>query len=171
MDACHRSASYQIAGCRPGATAIPRDLWALGESGDQVNAQYNRYVDATDRRCEIALVSPAPTQREVLQMLGTKWVILIIAVLEDHGCARFGQLQGAVPGLGAKSLTHALRRLQAASLVTRTAYPEIPPRVEYALTDLGRGIALPLREITSWLEANFEPISPAGTPGSPTPSM
>lgn len=95
--------------------------------------------------------------RALLDLLANKWSALVIGSLE-RGMARFGELQAQLPGVGPKSLTQTLRRLEAASLVERTVYPEVPPRVEYALTDLGRSVAVPLGAIRAWAEDNIDRI-------------
>jgi DNA-binding HxlR family transcriptional regulator len=95
--------------------------------------------------------------RALLDLLANKWSALIIGSLEA-GAARFGELQARLPGVGPKSLTQTLRRLEAASLVERTVHAEVPPRVEYALTDLGRSVAVPLAAIRTWAEDNIDLI-------------
>ena len=72
--------------------------------------------------------------RALLDLLANKWSALIIGLLDEQGAVRFTELQAQLPGVGAKMLTRTLRRLEAASLVARTIYPEVPPRVEYTLT-------------------------------------
>lgn len=95
--------------------------------------------------------------RALLDLLANKWSALIIGLLED-GTARFGELQSHLPGVGPKMLTQTLRRLEAASLVTRTVYPEVPPRVEYALTELGKDVAVPLSQLRAWAEQHIDRI-------------
>ena len=95
--------------------------------------------------------------RALLDLLANKWSALIIGSLED-GPARFTELQARLPGIGPKMLTHTLRRLEAASLVDRTVYAEVPPRVESTLTDLGIGVAEPLGQIRAWAEQNIDRI-------------
>lgn len=96
--------------------------------------------------------------RALLDLLANKWSALIIGILEENGATRFGQLQARLPGVGPKMLTQALRRLEAASLVTRTVYAEVPPRVEYSLTELGISVAEPLGQIRAWAEDNIDRI-------------
>ncbi|MET0899195.1 MAG: helix-turn-helix domain-containing protein [Mycobacterium sp.] len=95
--------------------------------------------------------------RALLDLLANKWSALIIGLLED-GPRRFTQLQTALPGVGPKMLTQTLRRLENAGLISRTIYPEVPPRVEYALTDLGVSVSAPLAQLRSWAEANIDRI-------------
>ncbi|MCW5951005.1 MAG: helix-turn-helix transcriptional regulator [Propionibacteriaceae bacterium] len=74
-----------------------------------------------------------------LMLLDGPWATLIIRELLP-GVRRFTQLRDALPGISAHTLTNRLRRFEAHGIVTRTAYAEIPPRVEYQLTDLGVGL-------------------------------
>lgn len=84
--------------------------------------------------------------REVLDRIGDKWSLLLIAVLHT-GPLRYTDLQRRIPGISQRMLSLTLRQLEQDGLVTRTAYAEVPPRVEYALTPL----ALGLHEITTSL--------------------
>jgi DNA-binding HxlR family transcriptional regulator len=74
--------------------------------------------------------------RDLLDRIGDKWSVLIIASLR-HGPVRFTAIQQAAAGISQRMLTLNLRQLQRDGLISRTSYPEVPPRVEYELTDLG----------------------------------
>ena len=76
---------------------------------------------------------------QVAKILGTKWTLLIIRDLMD-GCRRFGQLQKSIQGISPRTLSQRLTALEEAGLVVRRAYAEIPPRVEYTLTEKGRAL-------------------------------
>jgi DNA-binding HxlR family transcriptional regulator len=75
--------------------------------------------------------------RDVLDRIGDKWSLLIIATLSD-GRLRFSELQRHVPGISQRMLTLTLRQLERDGLATRTVYAEVPPRVEYELTETGK---------------------------------
>jgi DNA-binding HxlR family transcriptional regulator len=93
--------------------------------------------------------------RALLDLLANKWSALIIGLLED-GPLRFNQLQSDLPGVGPKMLTQTLRRLESARLLTRTVYAEVPPRVEYTLTELGVSVSDPLARLRQWVEDNVD---------------
>ena len=76
--------------------------------------------------------------REMLARVGDKWSVYVIHVLGDAGTLRFNELRSRVAGISQRMLTVTLRGMERDGLVTRTVYPEVPPRVEYALTRLGR---------------------------------
>lgn len=85
----------------------------------------------------------------VLSRVGDKWSVLIIMLLVD-GPRRFNELKRMVGGISQRMLTLTLRGLERDGLVTRTVYPTIPPRVDYELTDLGRGLAQPVKALGQW---------------------
>ncbi|MFI1753354.1 winged helix-turn-helix transcriptional regulator [Streptomyces sp. NPDC020571] len=87
--------------------------------------------------------------RQVLDRVGDKWSMLIIAVLEN-GPLRYTDLQRRIPGISQRMLTHTLRQLVEDGLITRTAYAEVPPRVEYALAPLGRGLREIVMQLIGW---------------------
>ncbi len=94
--------------------------------------------------------------RGVLDRIGDRWTALIVGVLEDEP-RRFGEIRDAM-GIAPKVLSETLRVLERDGLVTRTAYPEMPPRVEYELTPLGLTLREPLAAIRDWAEAHVEEI-------------
>ena len=98
--------------------------------------------------------------RQILDRIGDKWTALIIGLLED-GTMRFSALQHSIGGISQKMLTQTLRSLERDGLVTRTIYAEVPPRVEYALTPLGKTLCAPIRAIREWAETNIESVSVA----------
>lgn len=75
-----------------------------------------------------------------VQLIGNKWKLLIIRNLRMEDKQRFNQLLKTIPGISQKVLTENLRAMEADGLITRTVYPEVPPRVEYALSDLGNSM-------------------------------
>jgi DNA-binding HxlR family transcriptional regulator len=95
--------------------------------------------------------------RQVLDRVGDKWSMLIIAVLDD-GPLRYTDLQRQIPGISQRMLTHTLRQLHEDGLVTRTAYAEVPPRVEYALAPLSRGLHEIVIQLIAWACAHHDEI-------------
>ncbi|MPZ80794.1 MAG: transcriptional regulator [Actinophytocola sp.] len=92
--------------------------------------------------------------RDVLDLLANKWTALAIGALEE-GPRRFGELRRRLEGVSQKMLTQTLRELEKDGLVTRTVYPVVPLRVDYALTELGHSVAEPLAAIRRWSEDNI----------------
>jgi len=87
--------------------------------------------------------------RDILERVGDKWSMLVVNLLE-HGPRRYGQLATDIPGISQRMLTVTLQRLERDGLVTRTSYPEIPPRVEYALSPLGASLQEPIGALAQW---------------------
>jgi DNA-binding HxlR family transcriptional regulator len=83
------------------------------------------------------------------ELLGKKWTAFIVWALLD-GPKRFTELAEAAPGLQDRVLSHRLKELMVAGIVTRSEYPEMPARVEYALTDRGRGLRPVIRAMERW---------------------
>lgn len=95
--------------------------------------------------------------RGMLDLLANKWSALVIGVLEGEP-RRFGEIKHQLDGVSPKVLSQTLKRLETAGLLTRTVYAEVPPRVDYALTELGRGAAVPLAQLRDWVEENVATV-------------
>ena len=84
-----------------------------------------------------------------LEVIGGKWKPLILWALGNN-VMRFGELQKGLPGVNAKMLTKQLRELEEDGVITRTVFPEVPPRVEYAITDFGKTLIPILQALCNW---------------------
>ena len=93
-----------------------------------------------------------PIQRTIA-LIGDKWKIIVICTLKD-GTKRFGEIQRAMEGITPKVLTRQLRDLERDGIVDRTVYPQVPPRVEYSLTPLGRSLLPILAQLHDWAVTN-----------------
>ena len=98
----------------------------------------------------------------VLARVGDKWSVLLIMMLGD-GPKRFNELKRMIGGISQRMLTLTLRGLERDGLVTRTMFPTIPPRVDYELTDLGRGLSKPVQALGQWAFENKQQIETART--------
>jgi DNA-binding HxlR family transcriptional regulator len=107
------------------------------------------------------LSSQCPT-RMVLDLIADKWTTLVIYLLSS-GTRRYGELQREIGGISQKMLTQTLRKLESDGLVTRTVYAEVPPRTEYALTELGITLKDPLGSLCQWAVAHFSEVEKART--------
>ena len=96
----------------------------------------------------------------VLARVGDKWSVFVIMMLFD-GPKRFNELKRMVAGISQRMLTLTLRGLERDGLVTRTVFPTIPPRVDYELTDLGRGLSEPVIALGEWAKTHQDDIEAA----------
>lgn len=103
-----------------------------------------------------AFIANCPT-RNILTRIAEKWTMLVLTAL-CNGPMRFGVLRRQVEGVSQKMLTKTLRNLEEDGLVSRTVYDEMPLRVEYELTPLGKGCALQVFELKMWIENHMEDI-------------
>lgn len=96
--------------------------------------------------------------RQVLDRFGDKWSILILIILDANGNSRFTELSRSIGDISQKMLTVTLRTLVADGLVSRKSWPEIPPRVEYELTELGRSLMPHISGLSAWADINMPAI-------------
>jgi len=98
--------------------------------------------------------------RDMLSRVGDKWSLLVIAMLEGmpDRRGRFSDLKRSIPGISQRMLTATVRNLERDGMLSRHVYAEVPPRVEYELTMLGRGLMDPVRGLVTWLQANWSVI-------------
>jgi DNA-binding HxlR family transcriptional regulator len=99
--------------------------------------------------------------REIIERVADKWTMLVLEVLEEHRVVRFTRLGELVGGISQKMLTKTVRQMERDGLVTRKVYPVIPPRVEYELTELGRGLGEAFCGVWIWVERHGEEIARA----------
>ncbi|MGW0664375.1 winged helix-turn-helix transcriptional regulator [Streptodolium elevatio] len=96
--------------------------------------------------------------RDVLTRVGDKWTVLVVGALSSGGPLRFTALHQQIPGISQRMLSQTLRSLTRDGLVTRTAHAEMPPRVEYALTPLGRSLGDAVAGVVSWVRKHQSQI-------------
>ena len=110
----------------------------------------NQVVDPLFPKCPI---------RNVLSRIGDRWSLLVLlTLLDNEHPMRFRDLCKAIPDVSQKMLTSTLRELEADDLVKRTAYPEVPSRVEYELTERGQSLIPLLNQFVDWSLENMEAI-------------
>jgi len=88
--------------------------------------------------------------RDVLSRLGDKWSMLVLVTLSSNGIMRFRDIHQTIADISQRMLTVTLRSLESDGLVSRTVYPEVPPRVEYQLTDTGRSLLPHIQSLVDW---------------------
>ncbi|WP_461637159.1 winged helix-turn-helix transcriptional regulator [Labilibaculum euxinus] len=97
--------------------------------------------------------------RTVLDRIGDKWSILVLLILGEKQKLRFNEINKEVGSdISQKMLTVTLRKLEADGFILRTIYPEIPPKVEYEITDLGKSLVPHVDNLTKWAVSNMPAI-------------
>jgi DNA-binding HxlR family transcriptional regulator len=110
------------------------------KDGTSRSPRHIGHTDPDDPTCEV---------RNILDRIADKWSLLVICVLAD-GVRRFGELRREIDGISQRMLTLTLRQLEREGLVTRTVFPVVPPRVDYALTPLGSTLLDTIQTLVAW---------------------
>jgi DNA-binding HxlR family transcriptional regulator len=114
-----------------------------------------------ERSCKVRGDGGA-TIRGVLDRIADKWTLLVVTTLEP-GRMRFTELQRHIPGVSQRMLTLTLRNLERDGLVAREVFAEVPPRVEYELTPMGRSLLVPALALGQWAIDNLPDIEASRT--------
>ena len=112
----------------------------------------------TGKLADVTAAMAARGVEAALHMLEGRWKMVILFHLFDRQVLRFSELERAIPGVSQKMLTQQLRELERDGLVDRTIYPQIPPKVEYQLTDWGEALCPTLDSLLEWAAIKFGPM-------------
>lgn len=106
------------------------------------------------------LIFPGCPIRNILSRISDKWSLLVIYTLDksEKEAVRFKELQRQIPDISQKMLTVTLRTLEEDGYVTRTIFTEVPPRVEYSLTDLSKSLIPHINSLINWALENMKTI-------------
>ena len=96
--------------------------------------------------------------RNVVARFGNKWALLVVLVLSENGNVRFNALSRMIPDISPRVLSGTLKTLEADGLVRRTIHPEVPPKVEYSLTETGLSLVPIIVQLTEWAQNNMKTI-------------
>lgn len=107
---------------------------------------------------KFACVDSCPV-RNIISRFSGKWAMLVLCVLADNGATRFNSIARAIPDISPKVLTETLKNLESDGFVIRKMYAEIPPRVEYSLSDLGRSLMPLINDLVAWTMSHYEEIT------------
>jgi len=108
---------------------------------------------------ELDLQFPTCPIRNVLGRFADKWSLLILCNLQAHDKLRYTEIRKSVPDISQKMLTSTLKQLERDHLVKRKAYAEIPPRVEYSLTNLGASLMPIIGQMIEWAQVHFDEVT------------
>ena len=96
--------------------------------------------------------------RNVVARFGNKWALLVILVLSENGRVRYNELLRLIPDISSRVLSNTLRTLEADDLVIRDYFQEVPPRVEYYLSEVGKSLVPIINQLTEWAQNNMKSI-------------
>ena len=98
--------------------------------------------------------------RQVISRFGDKWSMLVLFLLNRHelGIMRFNEIRSFMSDCSPKMLSQTLKNLEQSHLVNRQVFPEVPPRVEYSLTDMGKGLMPALTALIEWGKEHFKEV-------------
>lgn len=96
--------------------------------------------------------------RNVIARFGNKWALLVILILSENKVLRFSELKKMIPDVSSRMLSSTLRTLEADGLVSRKVYPEVPPKVEYSLTETGLPLVPFIVQLTEWAQKHMKSI-------------
>lgn len=108
---------------------------------------------------KIEFEQPCPI-RDVLDRIGDQWSVLVLLTLQP-GTRRFNELMREISDISKQMLSRTLKRLEQDGFITRTVYPEVPPRVEYSLTELGHSFLEPMHALVAWADDHHRIIAEA----------
>lgn len=96
--------------------------------------------------------------RNIIARFGNKWAFLVLLTISEYHVIRFNELRRAIPDVSSRVLSGTLRILEADGLISRKVYPEVPPRVEYRLTEIGSSLIPIIMQLTEWAQENMKQI-------------
>ena len=130
-------------------------------------AKMNSYMNddeinkAWDDICNVLNKDQDDLKKDILNHVGNKWSLFIIHALGVDGRMRFSALQHHISGISQRMLTKCLRELERDGLISRSIYPEVPPRVEYELTKLGKGLLIQVTPLWFWIASHIDAFQDA----------
>lgn len=120
------------------------------------NANFQRIMEEKNKN-KFSNVEDCPI-RNIIDRIGDKWSVLVLLVLEEEGTLRFNEIHKTIASISQKMLAVTLKTLEADGLVKRTVYPQIPPKVEYGLTERGNSLLPHLHGLVIWAKGNMADI-------------
>ncbi|MDR6513758.1 winged helix-turn-helix transcriptional regulator [Chryseobacterium camelliae] len=116
-------------------------------------------ANAWDDICKVLNKEQDQLKHDILNHVGNKWSLFVIHALGIDGKMRFTNLENHIKGISQRMLTKCLRELERDGLILRTVHPEVPPKVEYELTSLGRGLLVQVTPLWLWIAGNSNELN------------
>ena len=121
----------------------------------------NELLEAWNDICQVLNKDQDDLKRDILNHVGNKWSLFVLHALGVDGKMRFSNLEGHISGISQRMLTKCLRELERDGLVLRSVFPEVPPKVEYELTALGRGLLVQVTPLWLWIARHSQELNNA----------
>lgn len=96
--------------------------------------------------------------RNVVARFGDKWSLLVLLMIDSEGIVRFNELGRLIPDISTRVLSNTLKTLEADGLIKRKVYAQVPPKVEYSLSDTGKSLIPLIMQLTEWAQANMKGV-------------
>lgn len=96
--------------------------------------------------------------RNVVARFGDKWSLLVLLIIDSDGVVRFNELGRLIPDISTRVLSSTLKTLEADGLIDRKVYAQVPPKVEYALTETGKSLIPLIMQLTEWAQKNMKKV-------------
>jgi len=120
------------------------------------SSTFEEAIRRSQEACDALSEADDGLKREVLSHAGNRWSLGVVHALGTAGPLRHAEIGRRLDGVTQRMLTRTLRQLERDGLITRHDYEQVPPRVEYALTDLGRGLLVGMMPLWTWILDNAE---------------
>jgi DNA-binding HxlR family transcriptional regulator len=138
-------------------TAQKQELISLSKTYTIVSFIRNQSDNLSKKMKRISSDTPLSPACRMIEQFGSRWALLVLLTLEQHGTLRYSALRRNIPGgISERMLAATLDGLEQSGLVDRTVYPEVPPRVEYRLTPKTASLLPILHELLAWTETHAE---------------
>lgn len=111
-------------------------------------------ITFNDKKLDYGYCKAAP----MLEWLGNKWALVVLVKISENEPIRFNELYRSIPSVSEKVLSQVLRQLTTDGIVRRKLFPDVPPRTEYSLTELGKTLIPHVKALITWGQENFDQI-------------
>lgn len=105
----------------------------------------------------VSIIEICPV-RNVVARFGNKWSLLVLLTIDEAEVVRFNELGRMIPDISTRMLAETLKTLEADGLINRKIYAEVPPKVEYSMTDTGKSLIPIIHQLTQWAQTNMKKV-------------
>ena len=125
--------------------------------GKTITLSHKKVKNMRKKEAYNSIIEICPV-RNVIARFGNKWALLVLLVISENNPVRFNELSRLIPDVSTRVLSNTLKVLEADGLITRTLYPQVPPRVEYSMTATGLSLIPIILQLTVWAKENMKTV-------------